>query len=112
MHPSKHRSHVSLALLHLTLGRTEIRWLEEKPAELIALGFMERHYREPLSNAALARRAGVSERSLTRLFLRYQGVSPRQFLMQAGSRSRRSDAVQLSVSPKSPSRPASPTGPT
>jgi AraC-like DNA-binding protein len=75
--------HVGLALLHLALGRTEIRWLEEKPAELLTLlQHIERHYREPLSNDALARRAGVSERSLTRLFLRYQGISPRQFLMQ------------------------------
>jgi AraC-like DNA-binding protein len=75
--------HVGLALLHLTLGRTEILWLEEKPAGLVTLlNFMEQHYREPLSNPALAQQAGVSERSLTRLFLRYQGVSPRQFLMQ------------------------------
>jgi AraC-like DNA-binding protein len=75
--------HVGLALLHLALGRTEIRWLEEKPAGLVTLLlFMEQHYREPLSNPALAQQAGVSERSLTRLFLRYQGVSPRQFLMQ------------------------------
>jgi AraC-like DNA-binding protein len=75
--------HVGLALLHLALGRTEIRWLEERPAGLVALlSHMERHYREPLSNASLARLAGVSERSLTRLFLRYQGLSPRQFLMQ------------------------------
>lgn len=75
--------HVGLALLHLTLGRTEIRWLEEKPAGLVKLlSFMEQHYREPLPNTVLAHRSGVSERSLTRLFLRYQGVSPRQFLMQ------------------------------
>ena len=75
--------HVSLALLHVTLSRTEIRWLEKKPASLQeAIRHIEENYREPLSNPELARLAHVSERTLTRLFLRYQGVSPRHLLMQ------------------------------
>ncbi|MDX9867203.1 MAG: AraC family transcriptional regulator [Kiritimatiellia bacterium] len=74
---------VGLALLHLALSRPEIRWLEEKPGHLAELlRYIEQHYREPLSNPVLARLARVSERSLTRDFLRYQGVSPRHFLMQ------------------------------
>jgi len=48
----------------------------------ILSGQIEQHYREPLSNPVLARLVHVSERSLTRQFLRYQGVSPRHFLMQ------------------------------
>jgi len=75
--------HASLALLHVTLSRAEIRWLEEKPAAIQeAIRHIEENFRNPLSNPALARLAHVSERSLTRLFLRYQGVSPRQFLKQ------------------------------
>ncbi|MFA6630805.1 MAG: helix-turn-helix transcriptional regulator [Kiritimatiellia bacterium] len=67
----------------MTLTRNEIRWLEEKPASLQeAIRHIEENYRLPLSNPGLARLAHVSERSLTRLFLRYQGVSPRHFLMQ------------------------------
>jgi len=75
--------HVGMALLHLALSRPEILWLEEKPASLVkVLRHVEEHYREPLTNPELARIANISERSLTRQFLRCQGVAPRHFLMQ------------------------------
>ncbi len=75
--------HGSLALLHLTLSRPEIEWLEEKPSALQqAILHVEQHYRQPLSNPELAKLTHLSERSLTRQFLRYQGVSPRNFIMQ------------------------------
>jgi len=75
--------HGSLALLHMTLSRPEIEWLEEKPAALLqTIQHIEQHYRQPLSNPELAKLAVLSERSLTRQFLRYQGVSPRHFIMQ------------------------------
>lgn len=75
--------HGSLALLHLTLSRPELAWLEEKPAALQqAISHIEQHYRQALSNPELAKLTHLSERSLTRQFLRYQGVSPRHFIMQ------------------------------
>jgi len=46
------------------------------------LRHIEEHFRQPLTNPTLARFANVSERSLTRMFLYYQGVAPKHFLMQ------------------------------
>jgi len=71
------------ALLLLVLARPEIVWRPAKPAPLLqAIRHIERRFSDPLSNAELARLAGMSERSFTRQFIRCQGVSPRQFIMQ------------------------------
>jgi AraC-like DNA-binding protein len=75
--------HASLALLHLTLSRPAIQWLDKKPDALQeVLRHIEENFRSPLTNHDLARLAYVSERSLTRRFLYYQGVSPKHFLLQ------------------------------
>jgi len=59
----------------VALGR--LRWLE--PALAAAVAAMENHLDEPLPVAALAERAGISERRLQRLFARLIGTSPARY---------------------------------
>ena len=82
----QHRSqimHLSMALLHEVLGRSEIEWLDEKPdAVLRAIRLVEERYAAPLYNCTLAQIGALSESAFNRLFRRHQGVSPTQFIAQ------------------------------
>jgi AraC-like DNA-binding protein/quercetin dioxygenase-like cupin family protein len=57
---------------------------EQKPVSQISelLGYMERHYAEPLAIADLARVAGMSETSLYRTFRQIMGRSPIDYLIR------------------------------
>jgi len=48
----------------------------------LAIAFMERNLEDPLPLAAIARRAGLSQRQLERLFKRYTGVTAVQYYLE------------------------------
>ena len=74
---------LSLALLQVVLSRPGLRWLEETPPAISRVTeYVREHFAEPLYNDALARRASVSTRVLTRLFRKHLGVSPARFVAQ------------------------------
>lgn len=79
-----HRSrifHLSLALLHLVLSRSELHW-QDVPSPVVAriTQHMEEHLAQPLAVADLAELANLCPESLTRLFNRHQGQTPARFL--------------------------------
>jgi AraC family transcriptional regulator, arabinose operon regulatory protein len=84
--PETNRARVfglSLALLQVVLSRPELHWLEEAPEGLNRVAqHIQEHFAEPLYNPMLARKAGLSVRSLARLFRRHRGVSPARFIAQ------------------------------
>jgi AraC family transcriptional regulator, arabinose operon regulatory protein len=84
--PERHRQRafaLSLALLQVVLTRSELHWLEEAPEGLRrAVRYVQEHFAEPLYNPVLARGAGLSVRTLGRLFTRFRGVSPARFIAQ------------------------------
>ncbi|MEI8234057.1 MAG: AraC family transcriptional regulator [Verrucomicrobiota bacterium] len=84
--PNENRArifHCSMALLQLTLSRPEIEWMEDQPPELKqAVAHIEEHFAAPIYSAELSRMVGLKERSLSRLFCTWHGITPTQFVLQ------------------------------
>jgi AraC-like DNA-binding protein len=75
--------HVSMAMLHLTLSRPGIRWLDHKPDKLQqSLAYIEENYANSLAIVDLSEMVHMSERAFMRMFQQYQGISPGQHLRQ------------------------------
>lgn len=73
----------SLALLHITISRPEIRWQPAAPAQLQkALAHIEGHLGKPISNHELAHAAGMSLMGLIRAFRMYCGTTPAHYVSQ------------------------------
>lgn len=76
--------HSTLALLHLLLARADIAWKPPQPDSLARLTeFIKSHLNEKVSNQRLAKEAGMSVKSLSRLFRDHLHVSPAQYVSNA-----------------------------
>lgn len=75
--------HLSQGLLHVVLGRADIRWATA-PARWVprVTAHIEQHYAEPIYRRDLARLAGVSEGILDRTFKQHHGCGPVHFITQ------------------------------
>jgi AraC family transcriptional regulator, arabinose operon regulatory protein len=75
--------HLSLGLLHVVLGRADIRWAEAPPRWMERVtAHIEQHYAQPLYRRDLARLAGVSDGVLDRAFKQHHGSGPMNFVAQ------------------------------
>jgi AraC-like DNA-binding protein len=76
--------HESLALLHTTVARLAEKWTQSpRSAAMQAIAaYIDEHFAEPLSVAELAKRAGISERTLSTKFRREYHVNPSLFIAQ------------------------------
>jgi AraC-like DNA-binding protein len=75
--------HLSLALLHLVLSRSEITWQNEVPVNLLeVVRYVEKNYASPLYTSELARRAHLSESVFRRRFQQFRNAAPAQFVAQ------------------------------
>jgi len=73
--------HSTLALLHLLLARADIAWKPHQPDTLIRLiEFIKSHLNEKMPNQRLAKEAGMSVESLSRLFRNHLNISPAQYV--------------------------------
>ncbi len=73
----------SLALLLVVLNRPEMAWAGKTPKGITrAINHVEENFASELYNEDLSRVAGVSVRSLTRMFRQHHGMSAAQFIAQ------------------------------
>lgn len=75
--------HLSVALLHIVLSRSEISWQAETPEDLQrVVHYVEDRYQAPLYIADLARLAHMSETTFRKQFKAFRHVSPAEFINQ------------------------------
>jgi AraC-like DNA-binding protein len=75
--------HGSMALLHVVMSRSEIRWQGKAPPAVVdTVRHIESHYATPLSVPRLARRANLCTEALCRSFKTYQGDTIGQFIIK------------------------------
>jgi AraC-like DNA-binding protein len=76
--------HLSQALLHVALVRSEIHWLASTVSDSLqrAIRDMETKYAAPLKMETLARTAGLSVRGFSKAFQKSRGIAPGKFLSQ------------------------------
>ena len=71
----------SLALLQIVLSRPELAWSEKTPTGITrAINYVEKNFASELYNEDLSRAAGLSVRTLTRMFQQHHGMSAAQFI--------------------------------
>ena len=73
---------MSLAMLHLTLHREEMKWSEQREPEGLARAVkqIEKDYAAPLRLKSLANSAGITVRGLVKAFRRHRAVTPAKFI--------------------------------
>ena len=82
--------HASLALLHLTLSRPEIKWQADTPEDLQnVIRYMEHEYPRALYIPELARMAHMSQSTFRKQFKLFRHVSPAEFILQVRVREAR-----------------------
>jgi AraC-like DNA-binding protein len=71
-------THLMNLIGHLSRLYFETPRMDQQPLQKMSevLSYIEEHYREPIRMKALARRAGMSESTLTRAFRKVMGCSP------------------------------------
>ncbi len=71
----------SLALVHVALSRTELRWQPPAPERFSkVISYIDRHLQTKFSSEALAKMAGMSLPSFNRTFRTVFGASPAQYI--------------------------------
>ena len=73
------------------VGEREDRRLADADRERVedAIGIMAKRFREDLGMGEIAQQVGISERQFYRIFKRYHGCGPREFLEEVRLRSGR-----------------------